>query len=245
LRVAGDRGPPDARHRGLARAGASVGIAYHRDADAAAATVDEARRVAPGEARFWHAAADLSTAGGTAVLFERVDAEFDRLDGFVGNAGIWNVEPRPLEELLETEWRRMVDVNLTSIYLTTREAVRRMGPGGRVVLVSSTAAQRGEAEHGHYAATKGAIVSFSKSIAVELGPRDITVNSVAPGWVDTDMSAPVLRTAELARVESEIPLRRVASAEDIAGPIVFLLSDLARHVTAEVLNVNGGSVRCG
>ena len=131
------------------------------------------------------------------------------------------------------------------IYLTTRRAVECMEPGSRVVLLSSTAGQRGEADHSHYAATKGGIISFCKSLATELGPRGITVNAVAPGWVDTDMSSAVLRSPERAQVESEIPLRRIASAEDVAGPICFLLSDLARHVTGEVLNVNGGSVLCG
>jgi len=249
LVTGGSRGIGRATVLLLARAGASVGIAYRRDGAAAESAAAEARDAAPGaasgEQRFWHAAADLSDAGDAAALFARVDEEFGGLDGFVGNAGLWNVAARPLRDLPEAEWREMIEVNLTSIYRSTRGAVRRMGRGGRVVLVSSTAAQRGEAEHAHYAATKGAINSFCKSIAVELAPEDITVNAVAPGWVDTDMSAPALEGAERARVETEIPLGRVATAQDVAGPIVFLLSDLARHITAEVLNVNGGSVRCG
>src|SRR5947199_324471 len=122
-------------------------------------------------------------------------------------------------------------------------------PGGReVVLVSSTAGQRGEAFHADYAATKGAVIALTKSLAVELAPRQINVNCVAPGWVDTEMSAqPYGRdTGEGRReIEDTIPLGRVASAEDVAGPIVFLCSDLARHITGEVLNVNGGSVLCG
>lgn len=246
LVTGGSRGIGRATVLLLARAGASVGIACRRDADAAEAAAAEARELAGSpDQRFWHAAADLADRDETAELFERVDEEFGGLDGFVANAGIWNVDARPLRDLSEEEWREMIDVNLTSLYRSTRAAVRRMGPGGRVVLVSSTAAQRGEAGHGHYAATKGAVNSFCKSVAVELGAEDITVNAVAPGWVDTDMSAPALAGAERARVEAEIPLRRVARASDIAGPIVFLLSDLARHITAEVLNVNGGSVRCG
>jgi len=245
LVTGGSRGIGRATVLLLARAGASVGIACHRDTDAAESAAAEARGVAAEGQRFWHAAADLSDPGDTAALFERVDDEFGGLDGFVANAGIWNVEPRPVRELSEDEWREMIEVNLTSLYRSTREAVRRMGRGGRVVLLSSTAAQRGEAEHAHYAATKGAVNSFCKSIAVELAPEDITVNAVAPGWVDTDMSAPALRGEARARVETEIPLRRIATAADVAGPIVFLLSDLARHITAEVLNVNGGSVRCG
>jgi 3-oxoacyl-[acyl-carrier protein] reductase len=119
-----------------------------------------------------------------------------------------------------------------------------MGKGGRVVIVSSTAGQRGEAGHADYAATKGALISFTKSLAVEYAP-DITVNCLAPGWVDTEMSAPALGGGARERIAATIPLRRIPPAEDIAGPILFLCSDLARHVTGEVLNVNGGSVLCG
>lgn len=245
LVTGGSRGIGRATVLLLARSGASVGIGYRAEHDAAAETLARARELAPEDGRFWTAAADLSHPDGVARVFERVDEEFEGLDGFVGNAGIWNAEGRPLEELPPEEWARMIEVNLTSIYLTTREAVRRMGRGSRVVLISSTAAQRGEAEHAHYAASKGAINSFCKSIAVELGPRDITVNAVAPGWVDTEMSEAVLRSDRIRRIEAEIPLGRVASAADVAGPVCFLLSDLARHISGEVLNVNGGSVLCG
>ena len=180
------------------------------------------------------------------ALFAESDRQFDgALDLFVGNAGIWNETPRPIVDLPPDEWAEMMDVNLTSTYLSTREAAGRLGVGGRIVLVTSTAAQRGEAEHSHYAASKGAIQSFVKSLAVELGPRGITVNAVAPGWVDTDMSSNVLRGETRSAVELEIPVRRIASPEDVAGPIVFLGSELARHVNGEVLNVNGGSVLCG
>ena len=244
LVTGGSRGIGRAVVELLARAGASVAVAYHRAAADAAAVVAAAADVSPA-AQFWHEAADLSDADDTARLFERVDREFGGLDGFVGNAGIWNVEARPLDRLEPHDWRTMIDTNLTSIYLGTRAAVSRMGSGSRVVLVSSTAAQRGEADHSHYAASKGAINSFCKSIAVEVGPRDITVNAVAPGWVDTDMSAPVLGGDARVNIEAEIPLRRVATAADVAGPVCFLLSDLSRHVTGEVLNVNGGSVLCG
>jgi 3-oxoacyl-[acyl-carrier protein] reductase len=131
------------------------------------------------------------------------------------------------------------------MFTTTRAAVRAISNHGRIVLVSSTAGQRGEAGHSDYAASRGAMISFVKSVAVELASRDVTVNSVAPGWVDTEMAAASLDGGGRAKIERTIPLGRVASARDIAGPIVFLCSDLARHVTGEVLNVNGGSVLCG
>jgi 3-oxoacyl-[acyl-carrier protein] reductase len=119
-----------------------------------------------------------------------------------------------------------------------------MRPGGRVVIVSSTAGQRGEAYHADYAATKGALIALTKSLAVECAP-DVLVNCVAPGWVDTEMSHPAFGEGQRERIQRSIPLQRIASADDVAGPILFLCSELARHVTGEVLNVNGGSVLCG
>lgn len=140
-------------------------------------------------------------------------------------------------------------VNLDGMYYICREAARLMleRRSGNIVTVSSTAGQRGEAGHADYAASKGAVISLTKSLASELGPFGIRVNCVAPGWVDTEMAASALRAGEdeLKRITDAIPLRRVASAEDVAGPILFLASDLARHLTGEVLNVNGGSVLCG
>ncbi len=252
LVTGGSRGIGRAVVRMLASMGASVGIAYHAAAEAAAEALDEANEASPGEpasgvgsATFWTHQGDLSREAEVEHLFDRVRAEFGGLDFFVGNAGIWNEIEMPLERLASKEWRAMIEANLTSIYLTTRQAISCMERGGRVVLLSSTAGQRGEAGHSHYAASKGAIISFCKSLATELGPRGITVNAVAPGWVDTEMSASVLRAPGAERVAAEIPLGRVASAEDVAGPTCFLLSNLARHVTGEVLNVNGGSVLCG
>lgn len=253
LVTGGSRDIGRAAVRLLASMGASVGIAYRAAESAAEEALFEAREASPGElesgvgrpATFWAHQGDLSVEEDVESLFDRVRTEFGELDFFVGNAGIWNEDETPLERLPPDKWRTVIEANLTSIYLTSRLAVSCMERGGRVVLLSSTAGQRGEAGHSHYAASKGAIISFCKSLATELGPRGITVNAVAPGWVDTDMSASVLRTPAAERVMAEIPLGRVASAADIAGPICFLLSDLARHVTGEVLNVNGGSVLCG
>src|SRR5918997_4600380 len=134
--------------------------------------------------------------------------------------------------------------NLDAIFWTTRRAARTIGDGGRIVLVTSTAAQRGEAYHADYAASKGAVVSLVKSLAVELGPRGVTVNSVAPGWVDTEMTADAMASGGRERIAAGIPVGRVATADDIAFPIVCLCAPQARHVTGEILNVNGGSVLC-
>jgi 3-oxoacyl-[acyl-carrier protein] reductase len=179
-------------------------------------------------------------------LFAGAKSTFGRIDIVVANAGIW--KRGPIEELSEESWRETIDVNLTSIYRTCQLATHEMKPRneGKIILISSTAGQRGEAFHSHYAATKGAIIAITKSLAAELGPSNIHVNCVAPGWVDTDMSSEVLRDAEqLEKIRQITPLRRIATAEDIAGPVVFLASSFSDQVQGEVLNVNGGSVLCG
>lgn len=226
----------------LARAGASVGIAYQRRAAAADDVVRACRALG---VHAWAMGGDLSDPAAAEALFERAEQEFGLLDVFVANHGIWPPEDVVLAEMTDAQWFRTLEVNLHSVFFTTRAAIRRLRDGGRIVLVSSTAGQRGEAYHGDYAATKGALVSLVKGLCVELGSRGITVNAVAPGWVDTDMAAAALAGPGRARVASQIPLGRIATPEDVAGPIVFLCSDLARHVTGEVLNVNGGSVLAG
>jgi 3-oxoacyl-[acyl-carrier protein] reductase len=242
LVTGGSRGIGAATALLLAECGADVGIGYRsREQDAA----EVVRQAAGCGVRAFAHAADISTAEGAADLFDRVSREFGGLDLFVGNAGIWPPDEVPLTEMTEEQWSRTMAQNVTSMFHTTRAAARMMARGGRIVLVSSTAAQRGEAFHSDYAASKGAMISFVKSLAVELAPMDVTVNAVAPGWVDTEMSADALTGSNRDRIAATIPLRRVATARDVAGPIVFLCSDLARHVTGEVLNVNGGSVLCG
>jgi 3-oxoacyl-[acyl-carrier protein] reductase len=117
---------------------------------------------------------------------------------------------------------------------------------GRIVLVSSTAGQRGEAFHADYAATKGALISMTKGLATELAAQGIYVNCVAPGWVATDMSRPILADAALAaRALAPIPLGRVGTPEEIAAPVLFLCTEHANFITGEVLNVNGGAVLAG
>lgn len=225
----------------LGRAGADVGVGY-LSREAEAASVAEAVR-GMGRRSFAQAG-DMSTPWGAELLFERALVEFGGIDVFVGNAGVWVPEDVPVSDLTDEQWAQTTRQNLDSIFYSVRLASRFLAPGGRIVLVSSTAGQRGEAFHADYAATKGAMISITKSVAIELAPRGITVNCVAPGWIDTEMVAkPMAQGRE--RIESSIPLGRVATAEDVAGPIVFLCSALARHITGEVLNVNGGSVLCG
>lgn len=241
LVTGGSRGIGRATAQLLARLGADVGITYHtHKADADTVT----REIRALGRKAFAAGGDLADPVVVERVFREFRACFGRLDAFVANAGVWPAEATPLRELDAARWKSVMSANLDAVYLTTRAALRLMGHGGRVVLVGSTAGQRGEAFHADYAATKGAIISLTKSLAVECAP-DITVNCVAPGWVDTEMSAEPLAGAGRGQIEATIPLGRIASAEDVAGPIAFLLSDLARHVTGEVLNVNGGSVLCG
>jgi 3-oxoacyl-[acyl-carrier protein] reductase len=242
LVTGGSRGIGAATALLLAECGADVGIGYRSRQDEAA---DVVQRLAGLGVRAFAHGADLSSLAGTASLFDRAEREFGGLDVFVGNAGIWPSHDVALQDMTDEQWRRTMTENTDAMFYSTRAAARRLDRGGRIVLVSSTAGQRGEAYHADYAASKGAMISFVKSLAVELASRDVTVNAVAPGWVDTEMVADVLDNEGRDRIAKAIPIGRVATPRDIAGPIVFLCSELARHITGEILNVNGGSVLCG
>jgi 3-oxoacyl-[acyl-carrier protein] reductase len=226
----------------LAECGAHVVIGYRSRAADAEATVQRLRGFGVRAAAH---ASDVSSRDGAEALVTRALKELDGLDIFVGNAGVWPADEASLSAMSDERWRRTTAENLDSVFFTTRAAARQLAPGGRIVLVASTAGQRGEAYHADYAAAKGAIIALTKSLVAELAPRNVTVNCVAPGWVDTEMCAAPLTGSGRARIASTIPLGRIACPEDVAGPIVFLCSDLARHITGEVLNVNGGSVLCG
>jgi len=242
LVTGGSRGIGAATATMLAECGADVAIGY-RSRRADAEHVVE-RLHAMGVRALAHAS-DIGTRAGAESLVDATVAAFGGLDIFVANAGIWPPEDAALAEMREERWRRTMVENLDSIFHTTAAAVRAMDDGGRVVLVASTAGQRGESFHADYAATKGAVISITKSLVNELAPRGITVNCVAPGWVDTEMCGIPYADGGKERIAGNIPIGRVASPEDIAGPIVFLCSAQARHITGEILNVNGGSVLVG
>jgi len=241
LITGGSRGIGRATALLFARAGADVGISYlSRVADAEAVE----RAVRGLGRRCYVGRGDLSDPVVVEQVFRECRAAFGGLDLLVANAGIWPAEDIPLREMTDAHWRRTMAANLDAVFYTVRAGLGALRPGGRIVIVASTAAQRGEAFHADYAASKGALVSFTKSLAIECAPG-MTVNCVAPGWVATDMSAVALAGSAGERAAAAIPLRRIPPPEDIAGPILFLCSDLARHVTGEILNVNGGSVLCG
>jgi 3-oxoacyl-[acyl-carrier protein] reductase len=190
--------------------------------------------------------ADVSVVNEAARLVNGAIEKFGRLDILVCNAGVW--EGAGIEELSEELWDRVLDVNLKGTWAVCHAAVpvlKRQG-WGRIVLVSSTAGQRGEANFSNYAASKAGQIAFAKSLAVELAAYGVTVNAVAPGWVETEMTAKAFTVGDFRQsVERSIPLGRIASPDDIALPVLFLCSEWARHITGEVLNINGGSVLCG
>lgn len=190
--------------------------------------------------------ADIRQVKEAEQLIEAARQRFGPVELLVCNAGIW--DGAPIEEISEELWDRVIDINLKGTWAICRAVVPDMKRQrfGRIVIVSSTAGQRGEANVSNYAASKGGQISFTKSLATELAPYNITVNAVAPGWVDTEMNRGVFGDVQRRQaIEQAIPLGRIATPDDIARPILFLCSDWARHITGEILNINGGSVLCG
>lgn len=237
----GSRGIGAACCRLFARAGATVLVQYLASGVKASSLLAELRRVTDLPHRKMRC--DVTRREHVQKLFHYVEAEWGGLDCLVNNAGVWVHEP--LERLDHQQLQATLAVNVVGPFLCARAAIRLLqnSPNGSIINISSTAAQRGEAFYSPYAASKGAIISATKSWATELAPV-IRVNAVAPGWVDTDMTAEALGGCREEILES-IPLHRVASPEDVAGPVVFLASPLACHITGEILNVNGGSVLVG
>ena len=228
----------------FAQAGArAIIINYHHNHDAARQVAEQCQRFG---AEALTIRADVSRLAAVEKMVATAVARFGALDILVANAGIW--KEAAIDQMTEREWDETINQNLKSIYACCHAAARVMAAvrRGTMILISSTAGQRGESFHSHYAATKGAIISMTKSLAAELGPRGITVNCVAPGWVATDMTTAALNDANQRRkIRALVPLGRVATADEIAGPILFLASELASHVNGEILNVNGGMVLCG
>jgi 3-oxoacyl-[acyl-carrier protein] reductase len=244
LITGGSRGIGRAVSERLAEAGARIVISYKSDE----ATATEAAAAIARQYRSEALAvrSDVCDVSAAEHLINTTIEKFGRLDILVCNAGIW--EGAAVEEITEELWDRVIDVNLKGTWTVCRAAVpilKRQG-SGRIVIISSTAGQRGEANVSNYAASKGGQIAFTKSLAVELAWHGVTVNAVAPGWVETEMTAKAFTDESFRRsIESTIPVGRIASTDDVALPVLFLCSEWARHITGEVLNVNGGSVLCG
>ena len=243
LITGGSRGIGAATVRLFVRAGARVVFNYQSAESEAAGLVEEC-----GADSCYAVRADLT---GTATAESLVHAAVDRfgsLDTLVVNHGVWSAEAA-VDQMTDEQWRNTVAINLDSAFALVKHSVaqlKRQAHGGHIVMVSSTAGQRGEAAHVDYAATKGALISMVKGLSTELAPYGIYVNCVAPGWVDTDMTAGALADPGYRqRIFAAIPLGRVATPEEIAAPILFLCTKLAGFVTGEVFNVNGGAVLAG
>jgi 3-oxoacyl-[acyl-carrier protein] reductase len=248
LITGGSRGIGAATVRMLVAAGARVLFSYEKAATLAAELVKEL-----GEGNCAAVACNLS---GTETAHQLVDAavkRFGRLDILIANHGVWPPQDAPIDEMSEAQWRNTVAINLDSVFALIKHSVAQMkkqakaGPAsGHIVLISSTAGQRGEAFHADYAATKGALISMVKGLSTELAKDGIYVNCVAPGWVETDMSAAALKDVRTRdAILNTIPLGRVARPEEIASPILFLCTAQAGFITGEVFNVNGGAVLVG
>ena len=246
LVTGGTRGIGAAVARLLAQVGATVCVGYRSRAAEAEAMVAELTRSG---VRATSHAADIGTPAGAESLVAHAAKTLGGLDILVHSAGIWPSDEVPVHQMSDERWARTMRENVDATFYVCRAAVRTMlsqGSGhGRVVLIDSTAGQRGEAMHADYGASKGAVIAFVKSMAIELAPAGITVNAVAPGWVDTEMCAEPFAHGGKARIAATIPVGRIATPDDIAFPTVSLCFDGARHVTGEILNVNGGSVLCG
>lgn len=256
LITGGSRGIGAETVRMFARAGARVAFSYVQARGAAEALAEECGPSVRGSVQAFQQ--QLSTPAEGRALVESAVAAFGRLDILVVNHGIWPPNDAPIAEMAEAQWRQTMGVNLDSVFGLVQAAVAQMqrqeraasdapgAPAGHIVLISSTAGQRGEANHADYAVTKGALISLTKSLSSELAPKGILVNCVAPGWVATEMSATALEHPEVGqRIAAGIPVGRPANAAEIAGPVLFLCTPLAGFISGEVLNVNGGAVLVG
>jgi len=249
LITGGSRGIGAASVRAFVTAGARVMFNYQTAKAKADALVAEC-----GAEHCAAVACDLNGVESARDLVQEAVKRFGRLDILVANHGIWPAQDAPIDQMTDLQWHGTVAVNVDSVFSLIRSSVAQMkqqrklasGKGGHIVLISSTAGQRGEAFHADYAATKGALISLVKGLSTELAGDGIYVNCVAPGWVATDMSEPALNdVATRDRIFATIPLGRVGTPDEIAAPILFLCTKHAGFITGEIFNVNGGAVLVG
>jgi len=248
LITGGSRGIGAATVRMFAAADAKVAFSYQKarvQADALAAEC--------GPANCHAIASDLNSPESARKLVAATVERFGRLDILVANHGVWPPEDVAIDRMSDEQWRSTMSINLDAVFGLVKYSVAQMkaqkrsnGAAGHIALISSTSGQRGEAFHCDYSATKGAIISLTKSLGAELAKDAIYVNCVAPGWVDTDMSKPALNDPQTGDViRRTIPLGRVGKPEEIAAPILFLCTEHAGFITGEIFNVNGGAVLVG
>jgi 3-oxoacyl-[acyl-carrier protein] reductase len=248
LITGGSRGVGAATVRLFTAAGAKVVFSYQKARSQAEALAKEC-----GESDCHAISSNLNDPDSARVLVAEATKHFGRIDILVANHGVWPAEDVAIEKMSDQQWRSTVSINLDGVFGLVKHTVAQMkaqprkgSAAGHIVLISSTSGQRGEAFHCDYSATKGALISLTKSLSTELASSGIYVNSVAPGWVDTDMSKPALddpRSGD--EIRRTIPLGRVGKPEEIAAPILFLCTEYASFITGEIFNVNGGAVLAG
>ena len=244
----GSRGIGAATVRMFATAGAKVAFSYR-----SARSQAEALAMECGSTVCHPIASDLNTPEAARALVAETVRHFGKLDILVANHGVWPEQDVPIERMPDEQWRSTLSINLDGVFGLVKHVVAQMkaqprttSPAGHIVLISSTSGQRGEAFHCDYSATKGALISMVKGLSTELASAGIYVNSVAPGWVDTEMSAGALANPKSGdEIRSTIPLGRVGRPEEIAAPVLFLCTEHASFITGEVFNVNGGAVLTG
>lgn len=249
LITGGSRGIGEATVRLFRKAGARVAFSYQKASDKAEALSAECG----GSALCLPIQQDLASPEDGEALVVHTLAAFGDLDIVVANHGIWPPAETSVATMSSEQWHRTLDVNLASVFGLVHAAAAHMltrpaqdAARGHIVLIASSAGQRGEAFHADYAASKGAIIAFTKSLSSELAPHGIYANCVAPGWTHTEMTSSVFDVPEVAaRVNPTIPLGRPAHVDEIAGPILFLCTPLAGFISGEILNVNGGAVLVG
>jgi 3-oxoacyl-[acyl-carrier protein] reductase len=244
----GSRGIGAATVRMFTGAGAKVAFSYRNAGPQAEALAKEC-----GAAECYPIASDLKNPEAARALVAETVRHFGQLDILVANHGVWPPDDVPIERMSDEQWRSTMSINLDGVFGLIKYAVAQMkaqprknSAAGHIVLISSTSGQRGEAFHCDYSATKGALISMTKGLSTELASAGIYVNSVAPGWVDTDMSAATLADPKSGdEIRNTIPLGRVGRPEEIAAPVLFLCTEHASFITGEVFNVNGGAVLTG
>jgi 3-oxoacyl-[acyl-carrier protein] reductase len=233
LVTGGSRGIGRAIVLALAQQGVRVAAAHVRDSDDAAALSAELEQIGNGSRTI---KADLSDEAATQAMVDEVAEEFGGIDILVNNAGVVS---HAMLDMDLAEWRRVLDTNLTSIFLVTRAAAPRMPDGSSIINLTSAAAMVGMVARTHYTSSKSGVMGFTRSLCKELGPRQIRVNAVAPGIIDTDQAAGLNET-QRQRYAGLAALNRLGDGDDVAGAILFLASDLSKFVNGVILNVDGG-----
>lgn len=240
LITGGSRGIGAAVAKGFAERGARVVITYRANKRAAIVCANEITKMGSECAVF---KASVEKSSDVQKTIHQILSRFKRIDILVNNAGIW--KRASIGRISERQWDETVSINLKGTFLFCNEVAPIMirQKYGKIINISSTAGQRGEPFHSHYAASKGGVIAFTKSIAAELAPHNINVNSVSPGWVTTDMTLEALTDASArAEIDKGIPRGTVAAPEDVVGAVLFLASNLSKHIVGATINVNGGSV---